>query len=242
MPATRVRACKRRLHRVPRARGRYRTAVADTTHAAMSDTTHAAMSRTCTGANSCPACCASCSSASASASACEQRAGRCDQHAGIAATARSLATLVTMISSSSLVPRPRPRNATGPDHVPSFVQNWGTQQRWSMRRRCETGSSLASAIFVNRRRRPRGGASRPSNVDGHSSRSNVDCDSRGARRRHIDIRSTRKGDNSSDVTSTVPTNYKPSQPCRHRMAVPREPRSAWRWRWFWRASQLQRRM
>ena len=45
-----------------------------------------------------------------------------------------------MISSSSLVPRPRPRNATRPDHVPSFVQNWGTQQRWSMRRRCETGS------------------------------------------------------------------------------------------------------
>jgi hypothetical protein len=35
-----------------------------------------------------------------------------------------------------------------------------------MRRRCETGSSLASAIFINRRRRPSGGASRPSNVDG----------------------------------------------------------------------------
>src|SRR6266852_2841620 len=63
MPATRVRAWKRRLHRVPRARGRYRTAVA-----AVADTTHAAMSRTCTGANSCPA-----------ASASEQRAGRCDQ-------------------------------------------------------------------------------------------------------------------------------------------------------------------
>ena len=84
MPATRVRAWKRRLHRVPRARGRYRTAVA-----AVADTTHAAMSRTCTGANSCPACCASCSHASsdsasasasaASASASEQRAGRCDQ-------------------------------------------------------------------------------------------------------------------------------------------------------------------
>jgi len=76
MPATRVRAWKRRLHRVPRARGRYRTAVA-----AVADTTHAAMSRTCTGANSCPACCshASSAAASASASASEQRAGRCDQ-------------------------------------------------------------------------------------------------------------------------------------------------------------------
>jgi len=57
--------------------------------AAVADTTHAAMSRTCTGANSCPACCASSSHASsdsdsasasaASASASEQRAGRCDQ-------------------------------------------------------------------------------------------------------------------------------------------------------------------
>jgi hypothetical protein len=78
-----------------------------------------------------------------------------------------------------------------------------------MRRRCETGSSLASAIFINRRRRPSGGASRPRNVDGHSSRPNVDSDSRRARRRHIDIRSTRRSDNSSDATSTVPTNYKP---------------------------------
>ena len=89
MPATRVRAWKRRLHRVPRARGRYRTAV--TAVAAVADTTHAAMSRTCTGANSCPACCSHASSdsasaaasaaasASASASASEQRAGRCDQ-------------------------------------------------------------------------------------------------------------------------------------------------------------------
>ena len=80
MPATRVRAWKRRLHRVPRARGRYRTAVA-----AVADTTHAAMSRTCTGANSCPAWCASCSRASAAAAATataatsEKRSGRCDQ-------------------------------------------------------------------------------------------------------------------------------------------------------------------
>ena len=84
MPATRVRAWKRRLHRVPRARGRYRTAVA-----AVADTSRAAMSRTCTGADSCPAYCTGCSrassdsgagaAASASAAVSEQRAGRCDQ-------------------------------------------------------------------------------------------------------------------------------------------------------------------
>ena len=91
MPATRVRACKRRLHRVPRARGRYRTAVA-----AVADTSRAAMSRTCTGADSCPAYCTGCSrassdsgaaassassasGASASAAVSEQLAGRCDQ-------------------------------------------------------------------------------------------------------------------------------------------------------------------
>ncbi len=86
MPATRVRAWKRRLHRVPRARGRYRTAVA-----AVADTSRAAMSRTCTGADSCPAYCTGCSRASsdsgaaassassASAAVSEQRAGRCDQ-------------------------------------------------------------------------------------------------------------------------------------------------------------------
>src|SRR5216684_2330314 len=63
MPATRVRAWKRRLHRVPRARGRYRTAVA-----AVADTSRAAMSRTCTGAAS-----------AASTAVSEQLAGRCDQ-------------------------------------------------------------------------------------------------------------------------------------------------------------------
>jgi hypothetical protein len=60
----------------------------------VADTTHAAMSRTCTGANSCPACCAGCSHASSDSAssgaaaatatatatfASEQRAGRCDQ-------------------------------------------------------------------------------------------------------------------------------------------------------------------
>jgi hypothetical protein len=57
--------------------------------AAVADTSRAAMSRTCTGANSCPACCAGCSHASsdsassgadaAAAFASEQRAGRRDQ-------------------------------------------------------------------------------------------------------------------------------------------------------------------
>jgi hypothetical protein len=77
MPATRVRAWKRRLHRVPRARGRYRTAVAAV--AAVADTSRAAMSRTCTGADSCPANSRASSNSGASASVSEQRAGRCDQ-------------------------------------------------------------------------------------------------------------------------------------------------------------------
>src|SRR6266849_5649574 len=82
MDAAGLRIRKRQLHRVPRARGRYRTAVA-----AVADTSRAAMSRTCTGADSCPAYSrassnsgAAASSASASSAAVsEQRAGRCDQ-------------------------------------------------------------------------------------------------------------------------------------------------------------------
>jgi hypothetical protein len=43
----------------------------------------------------------------------------------MAATARSLATLVMMISPSSLNPRPRPGDATHPDHVPSLRSKSG---------------------------------------------------------------------------------------------------------------------
>jgi len=49
----------------------------------------------------------------------------------------------------------------------------------------KTAALLASAIFINRCRRPGGGASRPSNLDGHS-RPSDESDSSEARRRHID--------------------------------------------------------
>ncbi len=88
MPATGLRIRKRCLHRVPRGRGRYRTAVA------VADTAHAAKSRTvtgCSGANSCATCSSPCSGATstpttassstttASSTTSEQRAGCCDQ-------------------------------------------------------------------------------------------------------------------------------------------------------------------
>jgi hypothetical protein len=105
MPATRVRIRKRRLHRVPRGRGRYRTAVADTICAAMpnsgtrtntgctdANSCCATCSRACSAsaANSCSATCSGAASASApsaapsaasaaASAASEQRAGRCDQ-------------------------------------------------------------------------------------------------------------------------------------------------------------------
>ena len=88
MRATGLRIRRRCLHRVPRSRGRYRTAVADTAYAAKSRTVTG-----CSGANSCATCSSPCSGsgatsastpsaaapASSTATASQQRAGCCDQ-------------------------------------------------------------------------------------------------------------------------------------------------------------------
>jgi hypothetical protein len=96
MPAAGLRARKRRLHRVPWRRGRYRTAVTDTIRAAMSmsptqtgctdaNSRCATCSRTCSATCSCSGAAARSTSGTASAApassaaASEQRARCCDQ-------------------------------------------------------------------------------------------------------------------------------------------------------------------
>src|SRR5712664_1204937 len=64
-------------------------------------------------------------------------------NAGMAATARSLATLVMMISPSSLNPRPRPGDATHPDHVPSLRSKSGAPN--DVPRKKKGGAPLAKS-------------------------------------------------------------------------------------------------